>query len=1196
MTDEGLSVDGAIDAWKETRDKSDESVLRTAMRRAAERVSEEGQADATELYRGWVRLVDDSCRVQRGTALSLWDEVDKELAERECEEAEAARTVIYQTLISMWSSLADKVRGWEARQGTGPDDRVWIEAVAGELLRSGRGEEEDEAAFASLCALLDLAMEVHRGNNGQESTIAEWARAACRQAEAVKLRAMNLKATPCAFPDSPQASTQGAADAARVALALRVAAARCKDDLKRYPTVEEVGEEILWIASQKGTAVSDDVARMLRYHGFESSVVKRLLKKYAAKDEIPPMRPLARITSVGQLEQSILMLGPHGVGKTSFLFASEALCGSADQPNAHDEPYPPLAIERLSSPKREENRKHSIELQREDWMRGNKSKDAFIRTAARAGPKGLCSYWILDTMGELVLREDDGEIVALIERLRHPGIVALMVEAEGHNDEHVKQRITETAERVINQKRQSESSGVPVVYLIVNKLDDRLKAKKGAQASLDTGAIAKLVEETNKNVFNLTPYLDTRDTKENRIPLQEWATRILGWVRADARLTRNVGTRELILENIERWAELLKAVVDAGVTEVYLTFVSSLPDQTGSEGQATPSVEAFWKHIWESRQRRLEEPLASCARSIFCEQARANAMAALEIATQGTGLQIPVRMNVDTIKGPDQDRQNPDGGEMRRRIRHGTAHQGKGLDSVLASLSSEQRCISNWRDRIIAEIGRMREDCEALLPRAVMELNLDPAWDCTKLQPNKLDEHGDKNEKKRNWLEQQRRPDIDAMATGKSIYHAVAEALEGLVGAKRDNEFDEKAVGIVRDLQARLKIEGENADDKNWSERHRLKHSDVDGYFGSLRAGSLLADAADAAWKSSELHSWLTEDGGLTIGKKIEGEIRKAGTRGLSPEMRAFLWQLADHGPCRDTSKETIPDYGLFAPKRWSETERLLLHTLIEEKDVTGSRIGRAIGIMNLLVQIVALGLDERGALETRVRKAIRRILIERTFHAMGLKRSAWEDDRNDFKGVVESIRADIKPKRWNVKELITLKGWSTLALAEGEEELKRFWEGESAANLAESRLWGHTRADRQLAFVEDCLNELDAMGPMPVSEKSKDVTEVVKNIWRPVEKLCNEYNSTIALHAAETAIGFLVIYARWLDMSLSLTVEERKNLERTVFRKRKVSFDPNVDSRSREADSRFDADDVNEAIRVFEQIIAARAEAPNEV
>ena len=115
-------------------------------------------------------------------------------------------------------------------------------------------------------------------------------------------------------------------------------------------------------------------------------------------------------------------------------------------------------------------------------------------------------------------------------------------------------------------------------------------------------------------------------------------------------------------------------------------------------------------------------------------------------------------------------------------------------------------------------------------------------------------------------------------------------------------------------------------------------------------------------------------------------------------------------------------------------------------------------------------------------------------------------------------------------------------------------------------------------------------MGRAPPPETENDVAENVRNIWRPVEQRCREHNNRVELYAAETAISFLVVYARWLSASLRLTEEEHKDLDRVVFQKRRETFDPSLDLGPTEADSRFDNSDVENAIAVFERIIATRA------
>ena len=1210
MITRGLKVDAAIIEWTESRGETAESEMGAAMRRAAERACGERHGDATELYRGWTRLVADRDRIGRGTALALWDEVSAGFAGRKWKEAEAARSVIYQTLISVWSSLADRVHGDRAGQEIDPDEKVWVEAVEGGLVRASRDEEEDEVALSSLYALLDLVTEVHRSNEGPGSTAAEWAEAACREAQAVKKLANNRKAAPCAFPGSPRAGTTGGRDAARVGLALRAAAARCERVLGRRGTVEEVSEEIVRIRSSEGAQSRDDLARMLRYHAFESRVAQRLLARYASELELPPARPTTPIGSIGRLEQSILMLGPHGVGKTSFLFASEALCGSASEPAAPDGPYPPIAIERVRNTESEDDPERITEERREAWLKGDKSRDAFISTAARVGPKGLCSYRILDTMGELVLkkheRKDDRDAIAtMIRRLRDPGIVALMVEAEGHdnekeghdNENRVKLGIEDTARRVIELLGRRRPSRIPTVYLIVNKLDVRLNAKKREQEPQDAEAVAALVEETNRRVFDLSAYLDTKCADRALLPQPAWTARVLNWIRADARLTGNLGTREIILENVQRWSNLLRAVAGAGVSEVYLTFASSLPDQSGTAGQATPSVNAFWRHLWGPRQERLEAALASHARSVFCRQARANAMAALELAREGTGLQIPVQMDADTTGRPYRAWPGPDGDEIWRLIRRSAMQRGRGLDSVLASLSSEHRHLSEWRDRTIELIRRLRKDWEHLIPRAVAELNLDPAWPCADLGPEQLSTREAVNDKLREWLEKRRRPDTngndagaEAKATTRSVDREIADALNDLATAKEGGKFDKEAIEIVERFRARLEAKGDEADDSYWAGRHRLKQSDVDGYYGSLRAGSLLADAWPWPEQAMELSAWLAEDEGLSIGERVEGEIRQAGEKGLSPQTRAVIWQLADHGPCGENPERRVPDYGVFAPRRWWETERLLLRTLVNEKSAAGNRIKGAIRILDSLAWIAAAGLDEGGVLETRVREAVRSFLIARTFQAMGLKRTAWEDNRTDLGKAVKNIRAELKRKHGSVKEWMTPKWWVPTVLTEGEENLRPYWEGETTANLTGSGLRCYTRADRQLEFIEACLDTLDAIEGTPIPRADEDVVRAVKRICSPVERQCREHNKRIALYAEETAMRFLEVYARWLGESVRLTKEEHDELDRVVYRRSRATFDDSVDAQPERTGPLVSAAEVDEAIEVFGRIISVRA------
>ena len=655
---------------------------------------------------------------------------------------------------------------------------------------------------------------------------------------------------------------------------------------------------------------------MLRYHAGESDVAKKLLARYGSEIELPPARLTKPIQSLGRLEQSILMLGPFGVGKTSFLFASEALCGSPEktEPGA---PYPPIAIEPVRSACSDAKRNRFREERRAAWQKGDESKDENISMAARAGPKRLCSYRLLDTIGELVVaRHEEGDardaIDTVIRRLRDPGIVALMVDARGHDDKRVTKGIVDTARRVTELLGRRTPARIPTVYLIVNKLDERLNETNGEDDAVDAEAVAALVEEANRKVFDLSPYLGAGHAHGMLRP-PAWTERVLDWIRADAGLTKSLGMREMILENVKRWNCLLWAVAEAGVDEVYLTFASSLPDQSGNADRATPSVNAFWRHVWGPRQHRLEAALATHARSVFCNQARTDAMAALNLAREGTGLRIAAGPDADGILEAETATGAADGADIRRSVKLSPMERGRGLDTVLASLSSEHRRISEWRDRTIERIERLTKDWESLLTRAVAELNLDSAWPCAELRPEQLSARKTDNDL-REWIEKRRRFDsnegeADPQKTTSlgGVRRDIANALHELAAGRKEGDFDAKAIRIVMCLRARLEATGKEVDDEYWAERHRLKQRDVDGYFGSLRGGSLLADAWPWPDAAIELSEWLAKGEGTSVGERIGDEVRNAGEDGLRPQTRAFLWQLADHGAVRRRSSAEDP-------------------------------------------------------------------------------------------------------------------------------------------------------------------------------------------------------------------------------------------------------------------------------------------------
>ena len=695
-------------------------------------------------------------------------------------------------------------------------------------------------------------------------------------------------------------------------------------------------------------------------------------------------------------------------------------------------------------------------------------------------------------------------------------------------------------------------------------------------------------------MFDLSAYLVAGHAHRMLRP-PAWTERVLDWIRADAGLTKSLGMREIILENVKRWSRLLWAVAEAGVDEVYLTFASSLPDQSGNADGATPSVNAFWRHVWGPRQRRLEAALATHARSVFCNQARTDSIAALNLAREGTGLRMAAGPDADGIVEAETAAGAAHGADIRRSVKMSPMERGRGLDTVLASLSSEHRCISEWRDRTIERIERLREDWESLLPRAVAELNLDAAWPCAELRPEQLSTRKPVDDNLRDWLEKRRRFDsnegeVDPQKTTTlgSVHREIANALQELAAGWDEGDFDAKAIRIVKRLRARLEAMGKEVDDEYWAERHRLKHRDVDGYYGSLRGGSLLADAWPWPEAALELSEWLAEGEGTSVGERIGDELRNAGEDGLRPRTRAFLWQLADHGPYDGDRAQRTPDYGLFAPGRWWETERLLLRTLVNDQSFAGERIRGALGILDSLARIAAAGLGERGVLEARVREAVRRFLIARTFDAMGLKRTAWGPDRNALRNAVKIIREGVNTRRTNVKEWV--RGWTSEVLTRGEEDLRPYWKEDTTANLAEGGRRDYAGADTQLAFIEACLDALDATGGEPVRETDEGIVQTTRRILEPVERRCREHNSEIETYAEDTALRFLEVYATWLGESVTLTEEERAELDRVVYRRGRRLGKASEDAQPKQTGPLVGTAEIEKAIGVFERIIAARA------
>ena len=218
----------------------------------------------------------------------------------------------------------------------------------------------------------------------------------------------------------------------------------------------------------------------------------------------------------------------------------------------------------------------------------------------------------------------------------------------------------------------------------------------------------------------------------------------------------------------------------------------------------------------------------------------------------------------------------------------------------------------------------------------------------------------------------------------------------------------------------------------------------------------------------------------------------------------------------------------------------------------------------------------------------MRRFLIARTFDAMGLKRTAWGPERAALRSAVKTIREGVNVRHTNVKEWV--RGWIPEVLTRGEEDLRPYWKEDTTANLAEGGRRDYEGADRQLAFIEACLDALDATGGDRVRETDEGIVQTIRRILEPVERRCREHNSEIATYAEDTALRFLEVYATWLGESVTLTEEERAELDGVVYRRGRRLGKVSEVAQPKQTGPLVGTAEIEKAIGVFEQIIAARA------
>ena len=991
-----------------------------------------GAGTATALYVAWSAVVEVDRRerkrgnrgIRRGLALDLWDRVDERRGElSNLVQWGHSEAVLLGTIHSCWEGLLKLLKQPPGSEG------VWLNAVNAAVRNAtdqlGRAHENDgrppdTSAVENLMALLDLGARVFgAGRSGGDvpDRLKAWRHVMIEEAAKLATYAECREARPFGLRGSEEVNDNNDNNDNLARFFLCVYA----DSVKPIPSSDPVGALAARVVSESDgpTESTEDrateVELLLRHFAFQHELFAVVLQERVGYRPFgyrgAPRRRLPNVAfldGLDRLDQKVLVLGPTDVGKSSFFFASEALCSKLNA-------YSPFTIEHA--------RPNYLEEIRQQWKRGKPTRTEGFEMTARVNLSGFCSFDFVDPPGESVMgprarRDGDrsGHLRAHIARLR-PSSLLLMLSpelSEGDGTGGVADRsdVIQGLERALRYLTELEYLANPEhreafpVYLVMNKTDllfDEYRNRGG-----DEGRLGKLSEQLRKGAFRLYDYLAASGNARGgggdvgRTENAD-AAAVLSNLSDDPTLAEDVAVRKLVGRVLRDWRGLVEPLGREGFWNATLVFTcghamgasqSGMMDQLG--------VSAFWERFSSQDMTGLFAPgLKKYAARVFVDDLKDNLRAVEGLMDPLCGLHLGEEPKIDKEALGTALKRLP---TMARRVVHEGTGSGDFANKIRSSPTYEG--MMDIANRYGLEVKGLSELGEGeRIGTLIGELNVAPGRGCGEFL--KTDESHEDELKWRmdavgagtEWVS-------TAMAATSGRHEEVADAgaggTEGVresVGDSKDSRIRQKIVATLRACQNHL-VDGNVAKPEadcavgDWK---RYRGNEWHPYFGAMR-GSAICRNEEEAILFPEVEKWLEDGGRVSLVERVKTflsrELAENRRDTLPEEVADVLWFVSDHGGERqaarrvdDERQERRAGYERLAVRR-NETDRFLVRALGVLERERSDRVGEVVELFGRLFSVLRKA--GRGA---PVREALRGFVYAHVLAEMGFDVDALRKD-----------------------------------------------------------------------------------------------------------------------------------------------------------------------------------------------------------
>lgn len=522
--------------------------------------------DPAPLYDFWWAVEAHRDVLGRGFYLDLWDLFDQAGAGRVFDEAdgELLRYYVCQINADFVSLLspADDV-GWATAWQRRIADLAASPATVADTVGGRR------LLYSVLNLYADLYPDVADGEGlaelERQLAAAAAARGCSEPADAPLLRPQEALAGPT---DDP----------ARTALVHVLAFAyRSLAHFGVVPLPELIGRLVERLGGEDGMAGRQELMlRLFKFWAAGSPLVHQVLREKCGYEfHTPPVPRPITLPAYHGTDNFVCLVGEREVGKTAFMFASEA---ASKLPPAVGRSVPELAVRHDS---REEIQ---VDSERKKWLAKEPSKTGNQSLYAQTSVSGLCRFTFYDIGGEeLYHRDRPGPSPWLQDHFekRKPCALLMMFEPTT-SDVGRYARLVELLELHLGA-RDGRYRDLPI-YFVLNKADRHLVGDESPRREL-----ARFLQAEEPLVGGF------------RFPTIRYEEGVLSAADVGDRLSntpaccRNLAFLDVLLEDLRRLSEVVDACFQRGYTNLSFVYTTCLPGKGSDYG----SVRALWSDLAE---------------------------------------------------------------------------------------------------------------------------------------------------------------------------------------------------------------------------------------------------------------------------------------------------------------------------------------------------------------------------------------------------------------------------------------------------------------------------------------------------------------------------------------------------------------------------------------------------------------------